>query len=189
MAGFSRHAGEAPNINDDTSARGEGQRKSPDGHSCLLFPKPRRGGLRSSHVRQGVVGEGSHPPKIPFFFFQPSALAYERHSVAPSGLNRQEEGGVWRHPIPGAMPAGCYVRALQARPSWFLLLTLSLCHFATLPPRFSDTLGLRHLRENAPSIAKNRPSLAKFHEVSASFARFREVSASFGGRHGNNSAK
>jgi hypothetical protein len=43
--GVSHHAREPPDTSDDTWARGEGQQKSSDGHSCLLIPKPRRGGL------------------------------------------------------------------------------------------------------------------------------------------------
>ena len=100
-----------------------------------------------------------------------------RDSSAPPGLcKREEEGGVGLR-IPGAMPAGCYVRALQARPSSPLLFTPSLCHFATVSPRLSGTQAL------AQECAKFRYEWTKFREestmfrkVSHSFGKFRQVS-------------
>ena len=117
---------------------GRTRRGLPNGHyfyricpPCL--PKPRRGGLRSSHVRKGVIGEGSHPTH---FFLLFSAVspggASERRSVAPVGLNkRKKRKGGGGAAYPGLAPRGYY----QAPQAGLHRVGRSCCFSASIPLR------------------------------------------------------
>jgi len=173
---------------------GRTRRGLPNGHyfyricpPCL--PRPRRGGLRSSHVRKGVAGEGSHPTH---FFLLFSAVspggASERRSVAPVGLNKQKKrkggGGA---AYPGLAPRG-YYQAPQAglhrvgRPCCFspsTPLCVHLCNLRMIRCCLSVRSAIR-LRRGYGGQVRNLPSprpqrtgpQPKFHTVYGTWTGF-----------------